>query len=130
MCRLVFTARAAACATAYASCCSWCCRRCSCRAWRPPKTSVSTQTPMRMPAQQGAGDPRMKFVLYANTDWYLYNFRLSTAQELVAHGHEVVMLSPPGEFGERFAAHGLRWITLDMDRASLNPMSELMTVRR
>ena len=72
----------------------------------------------------------MKFVLYANTDWYLYNFRLSTAQELVAHGHEVVMLSPPGEFGERFAAHGLRWIQLDMDRASLNPMRELLTVRR
>ncbi|HMB43239.1 MAG TPA: glycosyltransferase, partial [Luteimonas sp.] len=72
----------------------------------------------------------MKFVLYANTDWYLYNFRLSTAQELVAHGHEVVMLSPPGEFGGRFAAHGLRWITLDMDRASLNPMREMLTVRR
>ncbi len=72
----------------------------------------------------------MKFMLYANTDWYLYNFRLSTAQELVAHGHEVVMLSPPGEFGDRFAAHGLRWITLDMDRASLNPMREMLTVRR
>ena len=72
----------------------------------------------------------MKFVLYANTDWYLYNFRLSTALELVANGHEVVMLSPPGEFGERFAGHGLRWITLDMDRASLNPMRELLTVHR
>ena len=41
----------------------------------------------------------MKFVFYANTDWYLFNFRLSTALELKAHGHDVVMLSPPGEFG-------------------------------
>jgi glycosyltransferase involved in cell wall biosynthesis len=72
----------------------------------------------------------MKFILYANTDWYLYNFRLSTALELVARGHEVVMLSPPGDFGERFAGHGLRWITLEMDRASLNPMRELLTVHR
>jgi glycosyltransferase involved in cell wall biosynthesis len=71
----------------------------------------------------------MKFILYANTDWYLYNFRLSTALELVRYGHEVVMLSPPGEFGQRFEAHGLRWITLSMDRASLNPMRELLTVR-
>ena len=55
----------------------------------------------------------MKFVFYANTDWYLYNFRLSTALRLKAEGHEVVMLSPPGEFGARFAAHGLRWIQLD-----------------
>jgi glycosyltransferase involved in cell wall biosynthesis len=71
----------------------------------------------------------MKFVFFANTDWYLYNFRLPIALELVARGHEVVMLSPPGEFGERFAAHGLRWITLGMDRASLNPLREAATVR-
>lgn len=71
----------------------------------------------------------MKFVFFANTDWYLYNFRLSTALELKSRGHEVVMLSPPGEFGARFAAHGLRWITLPMDRASLNPLREAMTLR-
>lgn len=71
----------------------------------------------------------MKFVFFANTDWYLFNFRLSTALELKARGHEVVMLSPPGEFGARFAAHGLRWVTLDMDRASLNPLRELVVLR-
>jgi len=71
----------------------------------------------------------MKFVLFANTDWYLYNFRLSTALELKARGHEVVMLSPPGEFGERFAAHGLAWRTLGMNRASLNPLREAITLR-
>ena len=66
----------------------------------------------------------MKFVFYANTDWYLYNFRLSTALRLKSEGHEVVMLSPPGEYGERFAAHDLRWIRLAMDRSSLNPFRE------
>jgi glycosyltransferase involved in cell wall biosynthesis len=69
----------------------------------------------------------MKFVLFANTDWYLYNFRLSTALRLKADGHEVVMLSPPGPFGARFASHGLRWVTLPMDRASLNPLREAAT---
>jgi glycosyltransferase involved in cell wall biosynthesis len=72
----------------------------------------------------------MKFVFYANTDWYLFNFRLSTALELKAHGHEVVMLSPPGDFGGRFAALGFRWIALRMDRASLNPLREAATLRR
>jgi glycosyltransferase involved in cell wall biosynthesis len=71
----------------------------------------------------------MKFVFFANTDWYLYNFRLSTALELKAQGHEVVMLSPPGEFGARFAAHGLRWETVAMNRASLNPLREAVTLR-
>ncbi|GLQ51926.1 glycosyltransferase family 4 protein [Dyella flava] len=70
----------------------------------------------------------MKFVFFANTDWYLYNFRLSTARRLQAEGHEVVMLSPPGEFGARFASQGFRWISLGMDRASLNPLRELLTV--
>ena len=71
----------------------------------------------------------MKFVLYANTDWYLYNFRLSTALQLKSEGHEVVMLSPPGEFGERFAGHGLRWVQLRMERSSLNPLREVVVLR-
>jgi glycosyltransferase involved in cell wall biosynthesis len=72
----------------------------------------------------------MKFVFYANTDWYLYNFRLSTALQLKAQGHDVVMVSPPGEFGTRFAVHGLRWVQLAMDRASLNPLREAATLRQ
>jgi glycosyltransferase involved in cell wall biosynthesis len=72
----------------------------------------------------------MKFILFANTDWYLYNFRLSTALQLKARGIDVVMLSPHGEFGERFAGHGIRWLTLPMDRAGLNPVREADTLRR
>lgn len=73
----------------------------------------------------------MKFMFFANTDWYLYNFRLSTALHLKEHGAEVVMLSPPGDFGNRFAGHGIRWITLPMmDRASLNPAREILTLRQ
>ena len=72
----------------------------------------------------------MRFVFFANTDWYLYNFRLSTALQLMSQGAEVVMLSPPGEFGGRFAEHGIRWLTLPMDRASLNPLREAWTLQR
>lgn len=70
----------------------------------------------------------MKFILFANTDWYLYNFRLSTALRLQSCGHEVVIVSPPGSFGSRFARHGLRWVTLKMARASLNPLREVVTL--
>jgi len=70
----------------------------------------------------------MRIVFFANTDWYLYNFRLSTARHLQAQGAEVVMVSPPGEFGARFAQHGIRWETLPMDRASLNPLREAVTI--
>jgi glycosyltransferase involved in cell wall biosynthesis len=66
----------------------------------------------------------MKIVLFANTDWYLYNFRRSLAQALLETGHEVLLLSPYGEYGQRLRDLGLRWQALPMDRRSLNPLRE------
>ena len=63
----------------------------------------------------------MKIVLFANTDWYLYNFRLDFAKFLRARGHDVVMLSPPGRFGKRIEESGFEWIAVPMIRRSLNP---------
>ena len=71
------------------------------------------------PAAAGA-----KVILFANTDWYLYNFRRTLALALVAEGYDVLLLSPPGEYGSRLQALGLRWQALRMDRRSLNPFRE------
>lgn len=67
----------------------------------------------------------MKIVLFANTDWYLFNFRRSLALSLANLGHEVLLLSPPGPYGGRLLALGLRWVPLPMDRRSLNPIREV-----
>ena len=66
----------------------------------------------------------MTVVLFANTDWYLWNFRRTLALALRDAGHEVVLLSPPGDYGEKLRALGLRWEALPMDRRSLNPLRE------
>lgn len=67
-----------------------------------------------------------KVVLFANTDWYLYNFRRSLALAAQAAGHELLLVSPPGDYGARLRALGLRWLPLPgMDRRSLNPLREL-----
>jgi len=66
----------------------------------------------------------MKILLFANTDWYLYNFRLPLAQAIKAQGHEVVCISPPGAYGSRLEAAGCRWLPLPMERRSLNPWTE------
>ena len=50
----------------------------------------------------------MKVVLFANTEWYLYNFRRSLALALREAGHEVLLLSPPGPYGEKLRALGFR----------------------
>lgn len=66
----------------------------------------------------------MKLILFANTDWYLYNFRRSLALKLRDAGHEVLLISPPGSYGERLRALGLCWQPVPMDRRSLNPLRE------
>jgi len=72
----------------------------------------------------------MKIILFANTDWYLYNFRLTLAQALRKKGHAVVLLSPPGEYGPRLVQAGFRWISFPLSRRGMNPFSELITLWR
>jgi glycosyltransferase involved in cell wall biosynthesis len=72
----------------------------------------------------------MKILLFANTDWYLYNFRLSLAQALRARGDEVVLVSPEGSFGPRMQALGIRWLPFPLARRSLNPLIAIQTVIR
>lgn len=70
-----------------------------------------------------------KIIFFANTDWYLYNFRRSLARAARATGYEVVLVSPPGRYGPRLRDLGLRWLPLShMDRRSLNPWRELRTL--
>lgn len=72
----------------------------------------------------------MRVVLFANTDWYLYNFRRSLALALRDAGHDLLLLSPPGPYGERLRALGLRWEPVPMRRRSLDPLREAVLVWR
>jgi len=71
----------------------------------------------------------VKVLLFANTDWYLYNFRRTLALALRDAGHEVVMVSPPGPYGVRLETLGFRWVAAPMERRSLNPFRELVLLR-
>lgn len=70
----------------------------------------------------------LKIILFANTDWYLYNFRRSLAMELSSAGHDVLLISPAGEYGELLNSLGLRWVSLPMERRSLNPLREVKLI--
>lgn len=70
----------------------------------------------------------MKIALFANTDWYLYHFRLSLALELRNAGYNVLLISPPGDYGNRLTELGFHWIAAPMDRRSLNPFRELALI--
>lgn len=69
-----------------------------------------------------------KVVLFANTDWYLYNFRLSLANALRVGGYDVVMLSPDGPYGPKLRELGFRWEKAPLHRRSLDPLREIRFV--
>jgi hypothetical protein len=56
----------------------------------------------------------LKILLCANTDWYLYNFRLSLAKDLRDQGHDVILLSPPGHFQKLLQEDGFQLITFTL----------------
>ncbi len=72
----------------------------------------------------------MRIVLFANTDWFLYNFKLPLARALRARGDELILLSPPGEYGPRLRELGFRWEALPVSRSGINPLAELATIAR
>ena len=71
-----------------------------------------------------------KILLFANSDWYLYNFRLSLAKNLREQGHEVILVSPPGDFQELLQRDGFPWIPFELSRQSINPFGELVAIWR
>ncbi|MFT4171206.1 MAG: glycosyltransferase family 4 protein [Rhodocyclaceae bacterium] len=72
----------------------------------------------------------MRVLLFANTDWFLYNFKLSLAQALRARGHEPILVSAPGPFGPKLQALGFRWIPFELSRSGINPLMEASAIGR
>jgi glycosyltransferase involved in cell wall biosynthesis len=71
----------------------------------------------------------VKVLLFANTEWYLFNFRQSLARALRDAGHDVLLVSPPGAYGEKLRQLGYRWEAAPMVRRSLNPFREYALVQ-
>jgi glycosyltransferase involved in cell wall biosynthesis len=72
----------------------------------------------------------VKVLLFANTDWYLYNYRLAFAQELRKRGHQVILVSPDGSYASRLQEQGFRWVCFPFSRKGLNPLVETWVVLR
>ena len=67
-------------------------------------------------------------VLFANTEWYLYNFRRSLAAAVRQAGRNPLLISPDGPYGERLRQLGFEWRAVPMQRRSLNPIRELLLI--
>ncbi len=71
-----------------------------------------------------------KVCLVANTDWYLYNFRLALANALRNSNWDVVLVSPPGPYVSKFTEQGFHWLEWKVSRRSYNFFGELAAIVR
>ena len=77
--------------------------------------------------QSQAKGPRIALV--ANTDWYLFNFRLDLACALRDQlGAEVLCISPEGPYRSRLQELGFQWELLPLSRQGVNPFTDLRTL--
>lgn len=72
----------------------------------------------------------VKVLLVANTDWYLYRFRLSLAQYLADHGCLVKCVSPAGPFVTKLRENGFEWLEWKVGRQSIGPLHEWNSMSR
>lgn len=72
--------------------------------------------------------PTVAFV--ANTDWYLYNFRLDLIRAAENAGWRPLLICPPGNYASALTKLGYEVKTLDLSTAGINPFRELKTIYR
>jgi glycosyltransferase involved in cell wall biosynthesis len=72
----------------------------------------------------------MNVLLFANTDWYLYNYRLPLIRAIKERGDQVTLLSPPGRYTQALEKEGFRWLPFPFERKGMNPFEELFTIFR
>ena len=72
----------------------------------------------------------MKIILFANTDWYLFKFRIAQARALRDLGVDLTLVSPPGTFSPELEKMGYRWLPFPLSRSGMNPLSEAAAIRR
>lgn len=74
---------------------------------------------------------RVRIVLFANTDWYLFNFRLALAHRVaLCFAAEIWVACPDGPYRASLEAEGYHWIPVVMRRRSLNPLHDLVAAWR
>jgi len=74
-------------------------------------------------------DNQKKIIYVVAEDWYFLSHRLALAKAALAAGYEVSVATRVHKFRKRIEQEGIRVIPLQIYRRSLNPWTELRTLR-
>jgi glycosyltransferase involved in cell wall biosynthesis len=73
---------------------------------------------------------RSTIAIFANTAWYLWNFRLRLMEVLRETGYEVFACAPHDKYAEKITAAGFRFIPVPIDRRGTNPFIDTLLIAR
>lgn len=85
---------------------------------------------VRSAARRGPGAGSLKLLFFVTEDYYFVSHRLGLALAAQADGYDVSVVTRVRQHGDVIRNAGLRLIPFEIARSSLNPFSEVMTVRR
>lgn len=69
-----------------------------------------------------------KVVLFANSDWFNYNFNVDYAIFLEENSFECTLICPPGPYFDRIKGRGLNVMSTPHFRSSINPLSYIFVL--
>ena len=68
----------------------------------------------------------MKILLYANSDWFMYNFNRSLSRTLSNRGHKVYLLCPVGKYFNLLINEGFSCVQSPLKRSGLNIFGDVI----
>jgi len=75
--------------------------------------------------------PADKLIAFvSNSAWSVYNFRLDVIRYLIDHGFQVMVLAPDDEYSSYLQESGCRFIPLDFNNKTENPIADLFFYRQ
>ncbi len=72
----------------------------------------------------------MRIAIFANTAWYLHNFRSSLITKLIDNGHEVIAIAPHDESASLLPKLGCQYLPMIIDNSGKNPFRDLLLLWR
>ena len=67
----------------------------------------------------------MKIAMIGNTDFCIYHYRFELAEKLLALGHQVLIISPRGDYTKIMTDAGCSFIEIKVDAHGTNPFKDL-----
>jgi len=71
----------------------------------------------------------MKIVLFTNTSWNIFNYRINLIEVLESEDHDVLLLAPEDDYTQHLLEAGYHWKHFPISRKGMNPIIEINTIR-